>query len=74
MKIYPNNNLTFGWNIRTHEYIAKKALQDNQYGLTSDEIELFLQNTSNVPKTLEGIKMDTFEDLLKYYINNRYLE
>ena len=30
-------------------------------------MELFLQNPSNVAKTLENIKEDTYEELLKKY-------
>ena len=33
----------------------------------SDEIELFLQNTSNVGKTLDGIKQETYEELFNKY-------
>ena len=37
------------------------------YLFNSDEMELFLQNSSNVPKTLDSIKEDTYEELLKKY-------
>lgn len=37
MKIVPNNNLTFGWNIKTHVFITRKALE-NAEGLTPEEI------------------------------------
>ena len=44
-----------------------KKLSKIHYLFNSDEMELFLQNSSNVPKTLDGIKADTYEELLKKY-------
>ena len=44
-----------------------KKLSKIPYLFNSDEMELFLQNSSNVPKTLDGIKADTYEELLKKY-------
>ena len=44
-----------------------KKLSKIDYLFNSDEMELFLQNSSNVPKTLDNIKEDTFEELLKKY-------
>ena len=38
-----------------------------EYLFNSEEMELFLQNTSSVSKTLEGIKLENYEDLLKKY-------
>ena len=46
-----------------------KKLSKISYLFNSDEMELFLQNSSNVPKTLDGIKADTYEELLKKYSN-----
>ena len=44
-----------------------KKLSHIDYLFNSDEMELFLQNTSNVPKTLENIKEDSYQNLLKRY-------
>jgi len=44
-----------------------KKLSKIEYLFNSDEMELFLQNSNNVPKTLDNIKEDTFEELLKKY-------
>ena len=44
-----------------------KKLSNIDYLFNSDEMELFLQNSSNVPKTLDSIKEDTYEELLKKY-------
>ena len=44
-----------------------KKLSQINYLFNSDEMELFLQNSSNVPKTLDSIKEDTYEELLKKY-------
>ena len=44
-----------------------KKLSKIDYLFNSDEMELFLQNSSNIPKTLESIKEDTYEELLKKY-------
>ena len=44
-----------------------KKLSKIDYLLNSDEMDLFLQNSSNVPKTLDNIKNFTYEDLLKKY-------
>ena len=44
-----------------------KKLSKIDYLFNSDEMELFLQNSNNVPKTLDSIKEDTYEELLKKY-------
>ena len=44
-----------------------KKLSKLEYLFNSEEMELFLQNTSSVSKTLEGIKLENYEDLLKKY-------
>jgi len=44
-----------------------KKLSHIDYLFNSDEMELFLQNTSNVPKTLDNIKEDSYQNLLKRY-------
>ena len=44
-----------------------KKLSKIDYLYNSDEMELFLQNSSNVSKTLDNIKEDTYEELLKKY-------
>ena len=44
-----------------------KKLGKIDYLFNSDEMELFLQNSSSVPKTLDSIKEDTYEELLKKY-------
>ena len=44
-----------------------KKLSHIDYLFNSDEMELFLQNSSNVPKTLENIKEDSYQELLKKY-------
>ena len=44
-----------------------KKLSRIDYLFNSDEMELFLHNSSNVPKTLESIKEDSYQELLKRY-------
>ena len=44
-----------------------KKLSKIEYLFNSEEMELFLQNSSSVSKTLEGIKLENYEDLLKRY-------
>ena len=44
-----------------------KKLSHIDYLFNSDEMELFLQNSNNVPKTLENIKHDSYQELLKKY-------
>lgn len=44
-----------------------KKLSRIDYLFNSDEMELFLQNSSNVPKTLESIKEESYQELLKRY-------
>jgi hypothetical protein len=44
-----------------------KKISHIDYLFNSDEMELFLQNTTNVPKTLENIKEDSYQNLLKRY-------
>jgi len=44
-----------------------KKLSKIEYLFNSEEMELFLQNSSSVSKTLDGIKLENYEDLLKKY-------
>ena len=44
-----------------------KKLSKIDYLFNSEEMEYFLQNSSNVCKTLDGIKLENYEDLLKKY-------
>ena len=44
-----------------------KKLSKIDYLFNSDEMELFLQNSNNIPKTLENIKSDSYQELLKKY-------
>ena len=44
-----------------------KKLSKLEYLFNFEEMEFFLQNTSSVTKTLEGIKLENYEDLLKKY-------
>ena len=44
-----------------------KKLCNIDYLINSDEMELFLQNSNNIPKTLENIKEDSYQELLKKY-------
>ena len=44
-----------------------KKISHIDYLFNSDEMELFLQNTTNVSKTLENIKEDSYQNLLKRY-------
>ena len=44
-----------------------KKLSKIEYLFNSEEMELFLQNSSNVSKTLDGLKLENYEDLLKKY-------
>ena len=44
-----------------------KKLSKIDYLFNSEEMELFLQNTSCVSKTLDGLKVENYEDLLKKY-------
>ena len=46
-----------------------KKISKINYLMESDEMGLFLQNTSNVGKTLEGIKAENYEDLSKKYFS-----
>ena len=46
-----------------------KKISKIKYLIDSEEMELFLQNTSNVGKTLEGIKSQNYEDLSKKYFS-----
>jgi len=46
-----------------------KKIAKINYLMESDEMGLFLQNTSNVGKTLEGIKAENYEDLSKKYFS-----
>ena len=46
-----------------------KKIAKIKYLMESDEMGLFLQNTSNVGKTLEGIKAENYEDLSKKYFS-----
>jgi hypothetical protein len=48
-----------------NRFLKKLCNIDYLYG--SDEVELFLQESSNVPKTLDNIKENTYEELLKKY-------
>lgn len=48
-----------------NRFLKKLCKIDYLYG--SDELELFLQDSTNVPKTLENIKENTYEELLKKY-------
>ena len=44
-----------------------KKLSKIDYLFNSEEMEYFLQNSSNVCKTLDGLKLENYEDLLKKY-------
>ena len=44
-----------------------KKISQIEYLYNSDEMELFLQNANNIPKTLDNIKADSYEELLKKY-------
>jgi hypothetical protein len=44
-----------------------KKLSKIDYLINSDEMQLFLQNSSSVSKTLDGLKLQNYEDLLKKY-------
>ena len=44
-----------------------KKISRIDYLFNSDEMELFLQHTTNVPKNLENIKEDSYQNLLKRY-------
>ena len=44
-----------------------KKLSKIEYLFNSEEMELFLQNSSNVSKTLDGVKLENYEELLKKY-------
>ena len=44
-----------------------KKLCKIEYLINSEEMELFLQNSSSVSKTLDGVKVENYEDLLKKY-------
>ena len=44
-----------------------KKLSKTDYLFNSDEMELFLQNSNNIPKTLDNIKPDSYQELLKKY-------
>ena len=44
-----------------------KKLSNIDYLFKSDEMELFLQNTSNIPKILDNIKEESYQEKLKKY-------
>ena len=44
-----------------------KKLSNIDYLFKSDEMELFLQNSSNIPKILDNIKEESYQDKLKKY-------
>ena len=44
-----------------------KKISHIDYLFNSDEMELFLQHTPNVPKALENIREDNYQNLLKRY-------
>ena len=44
-----------------------KKLSSIDYLYNSDEMELFLQNSDNIPKTLDNIKEDSYQEILKKY-------
>ena len=44
-----------------------KKISNIDYLFNSDEMELFIQNSTNVAKTLDNIKEDSYQDLLKKY-------
>ena len=44
-----------------------KKLSNIHYLFNSDEMELFLQNSSNIPKILDNIKEESYQDKLKKY-------
>lgn len=44
-----------------------KKLCKLDYLVNSEEMELFLQNSSSVTKTLEGVKLEPYDELLKKY-------
>ena len=44
-----------------------KKLCKLDYLANSEEMELFLQNSSSVIKTLEGVKLEPYDELLKKY-------
>ena len=44
-----------------------KKLSKIDYLFKSDEMELFLQNSSNIPKILDNIKEESYQDKLKKY-------
>ena len=44
-----------------------KKLINIDYLFKSDEMELFLQNSSNIPKILDNIKEESYQDKLKKY-------
>ena len=46
-----------------------KKISKIKYLMESEEISLFLQNTSNIAKTLDGMKIPNYEDLSKKYFS-----
>lgn len=47
-----------------------KKISKIKYLLNSEELGLFLQNSINVGKTLDGLKEQTYEDLSRKYFSN----
>ena len=47
--------------------IFLNKLSNIDYLFNSDEMELFLLDSNNIPKTMENIKVDSYEELLKKY-------
>ena len=56
MTINPTNNLTFGWNIITHEFMVKKALEGN-HKLLKNEVD-FISEHSKDPDIIETETVD----------------
>ena len=46
-----------------------KKISKIKYLMESEEMSLFLQNTSNIAKTLDGMKIPNYEDLSKKYFS-----
>ena len=44
-----------------------KKVSKIDYLFNSEEMELFLENSNNIPKTLDSIKEDSYQELLKKY-------
>ena len=65
-KVFNKGKRIIGMRVEMINRFLKKLCKI-EYLINSEEMELFLQNSSSVSKTLDGLKVENYEDLLKKY-------